>query len=116
MQVIYSAGWLQSHPAEVARIQKLRTAYPPTPAGYQAQFQAVVTHGCADRLGRIRAPMLVLTGTSDGVIPWENSKLLAGRIPGAELITYERAGHGFFDERRAQVVADIVGFIGRRSR
>ncbi len=111
---IYSAEWLQANPEEVARIQALRAAYPPTPAGYQAQLQAALSHDCGDRLDRIRAPVLVLTGTADRVVAWENSRLLAGRIPGAELITYEGAGHGFFDERRPQVIKDIVDFIRRR--
>jgi len=114
VEAIYSPEWLHSHPAEVARIQELRAAFPPTPAGYQAQLQAVLTHDSAGRLAEIRAPVLVLTGTADRVIPWENSKLLAGRIAGAELLTYEGAGHAFFDEQRLDVVRDIVDFIRRR--
>lgn len=113
VETIYSVEWLQANPEEVARIQTLRADYPPTPAGYQAQLQAVLSHDCADRLDRIRAPVLVLTGTADRVVPWENSRLLAGRIPGAEQITYDGAGHGFFDERRPQVVRDIADFIHR---
>ncbi len=115
VEAIYSAGWLQSNPDEVARVEALRAAYPPTPAGYEAQREAFVAHDCAERVHRIRAPVLILTGTADRVVPWENSRLLQTRIPQAELITYDGAGHGFFDERRPQVVQDIAGFIRRRS-
>jgi pimeloyl-ACP methyl ester carboxylesterase len=116
VQAIYSAEWLQSNPEEVAEIIARRSAYPASPAGFEAQRQAYLGHDCADRLDRIRAPVLLLTGTADGVVPAENSRLLVARIPGAELISYPGAGHGFFDERRPQVVADIIGFISRRAR
>ncbi len=115
VRAIYSAEWLRSNAGEVAEIIARRSAYPASLAGFEAQRQAYLGHDCADRLGGIRAPVLLLTGTADGVVPAENSRLLAARIPGAELIAYPGAGHGFFDERRPQVVADIVGFIRRRS-
>ncbi len=115
VEAIYSTKWLDANAEEVAAIQARRATYPATPAGYQAQLQAVLTHDTVGRLDRVRAPVLVLTGTADRVIPWENSRRLARRIPGAELITYGGAGHGFFDERRPQVISDIVDFIRRRS-
>ncbi len=50
--------------------------------------------GSYDRLPQIRCPVLVVTGSEDVVIPPENSRILAGRIPGARLAVFPGAGHG----------------------
>jgi pimeloyl-ACP methyl ester carboxylesterase len=46
------------------------------------------------RLGEIRAPTLVLTGTEDEIVPPENSRILSGRITGSGLAEIPGAGHG----------------------
>lgn len=50
--------------------------------------------GSYDRLPQIRCPVLVVTGSEDVVIPPENSRVLAERIPGARLAVFPGAGHG----------------------
>ncbi len=50
--------------------------------------------GTWERLPAIRSPTLVITGTEDVVIPPENSRILADRIPGARLEAIPGAGHG----------------------
>lgn len=47
----------------------------------------------AGRLGEIRVPTLVIHGSDDPVLPYPHALALAERIPGAELITLEGAGH-----------------------
>lgn len=53
-------------------------------------------------LGAIRAPTLVVCGTHDRVVPPANSRLLARRIPDANLVLLP-AGHDL--QRRGQVLA-----------
>jgi pimeloyl-ACP methyl ester carboxylesterase len=50
--------------------------------------------GTHDRLQSIRTDTLVITGNEDVVIPPENSRILASRIPGARLVEVRGAGHG----------------------
>jgi pimeloyl-ACP methyl ester carboxylesterase len=50
--------------------------------------------GSWERLPGIRSPVLVITGTGDAVIPPENARILASRIPGAWLVEVPGAGHG----------------------
>jgi pimeloyl-ACP methyl ester carboxylesterase len=50
--------------------------------------------GSYDRLPGIHSPTLIVTGTDDAVIPQENSRILAARIPGARLAKFPGAGHG----------------------
>jgi 3-oxoadipate enol-lactonase len=77
------------------------------PLGAWAQAWAATLHDSGSRLGRIRAPTLVLHGDCDGLVPVGNARLLARRIPRAELVILAGEGH-FFAFEQAEAVADIV--------
>jgi pimeloyl-ACP methyl ester carboxylesterase len=67
-------------------------------------------------LGAVAAPALVMTGTDDGLTPPKYARYLAERVPGAELVTLERAGHMFPVERSAEVAEAIERFLARIAR
>ncbi|MCX5994081.1 MAG: alpha/beta hydrolase [Chloroflexi bacterium] len=70
-----------------------------------------------ERLPDIKAPTLVITGSKDLIIPFENSKLLAYRIPDAELVMIENAGHGLFiSDPTDKAVNIVLGFLQRHSK
>lgn len=106
-----SDGFAAENPDVLERLADIAAANPQTPIGYAGQFQAVISHDVAGRLGEIRAPTLVLHGEKDLLIPTENGRLLAQNIPGANLIVYPNAGHLFFIERAADVNRDIRHFL-----
>jgi len=60
-----------------------------------AQVGAVMGHKATDRLGKITAPTLVITGDADRLIAPANSELLAKTIPGAKLVKIPGGSHGF---------------------
>jgi 3-oxoadipate enol-lactonase/4-carboxymuconolactone decarboxylase len=66
-----------------------------------------------ERLGEIRKPVLVITGSEDRMMPPENSRLLADGIPGAELHIVEDAGHLFFQEKPQEVNGVLTAFFSR---
>lgn len=68
---------------------------PPRLAGVLAQLAAAAGHSACRGLGSIACPTEVLTGDSDAIIPPQNSRLLAERIPGARLTEVPNAGHAF---------------------
>jgi pimeloyl-ACP methyl ester carboxylesterase len=73
-----------------------RAAFPVEIA--QQQWRAIETwseNGIARRLGGIRCPVLIATGSDDLVIPPENSLALAQAIPGSWLARFPHCGHGF---------------------
>jgi 3-oxoadipate enol-lactonase len=82
------------------------------PAGYRAQIEAVLAHDAAARLHAISAPTLVLTGDDDRIIPAHSSRLLAERIPGAQLRVIAGTGHLFFLERPEQTFEILTSFLG----
>jgi pimeloyl-ACP methyl ester carboxylesterase len=50
--------------------------------------------GTFSRLDRITAPVLVISGDEDIVIPPSNAPILASGIPDARQVTFENGGHG----------------------
>jgi 3-oxoadipate enol-lactonase len=72
------------------------------------QLQAITGHDTLDRLEQVSAPTLVLHGTDDQMLPAANARLIAARIPGADLHLFEDAGHVFMwehPEESARLVA-----------
>jgi 3-oxoadipate enol-lactonase len=94
----------------VERILALRLANPFDPKGWHAQAAAGAGFDALERLSRIQAPTLVVTGTEDVVVDPRNSELLAGGIPAARL---ERVsgGHLFFWEDPMQFVTLVKEFL-----
>ncbi|HEY2702374.1 MAG TPA: alpha/beta fold hydrolase [Candidatus Dormibacteraeota bacterium] len=109
--VLYAEGWQAAHPdvidAEVAE----RGRHPVRGGVFAAQQAAVRGHDTFDSLSRITAPTLVLHGTDDAVVPVENGRILAARIPGARLVLLPGRGHLFFHESPEQSAAAVLGFL-----
>ena len=85
---------------------------PPTDA-YGRQLAACLTFDFYDRLPRIQAPTLVINGEDDALIPSENSRIMAERIPDAELVLFPKTGHLYFDELPEESAKIVTGFLLR---
>jgi 3-oxoadipate enol-lactonase len=61
-------------------------------------------------LPEISAPTLVLAGDADKVIAVENARILASRIPNAELVILKDAGHALIEaaDEADRVVLDFL--------
>jgi 3-oxoadipate enol-lactonase len=71
------------------------------------QMQACAAHDTNARLEQIAMPTLVIHGTADRLLPVQNGRLIASRIPGARLEILDGVGHLFFWER-AERSAELV--------
>jgi 3-oxoadipate enol-lactonase len=74
-----------------ARLSK----YPQPYYAFERQQKASRGYDCSGRLGEIRAPMLVLRGTSDRIVPLPLAEELQAGIKGSKMITFP-GGHIFF--------------------
>ena len=105
---IYSAATPRTRIDEDLAIRR-RTF--PQAAGYLAQIQAIVAWSAADRIANLRVPALVLHGEADRLVPPENGRILARKIPGARLTLFENASHIYpTDEPEASNQA-ALGFL-----
>ena len=110
-QAVFSSGHLARHPEIVAAMIEARRNRPLDTAALSHRMAAIETHDTYDRLPRIACPTLVITGRDDALIPWQNSRLIAERIPGAKLEVLDPAGHCFWLERPEDSRAAIVRFL-----
>jgi pimeloyl-ACP methyl ester carboxylesterase len=71
-----------------------------------------VTRSTTYPLERVGVPTLVVHGTSDRLVPFdEHGKVLATRIPGAELLAIEGGEHVAIFTHRREVRARVTGFL-----
>jgi pimeloyl-ACP methyl ester carboxylesterase len=64
-----------------------------------AQMQAVIAHDTSARLSKLAMPTLIVHGTADQILPVENGRLIASRIPDSRLEILDDVGHLFFWEQ-----------------
>lgn len=81
---------------------------PTTPRTFAAHLFAASTHLVARDLGRIGCPAVVVAGSHDSLIPLKNARVLAKKIPRAELEIIEETGHAIFAEDRDLVRRMVV--------
>jgi len=82
-------------------------------AAFNAQLKAIHAWGRqrpAD-LSRIHHPVLVANGDHDRMVPSSNSVDLARRLPNAELVLYEDAGHGGVFQYHQAFVKKALEFL-----
>ena len=107
----FTPGYVGREPAEVERMIALRAANPVPEYVYQRQLQAAVAFDAAPRVHEIKTPTLVITGDADHIVPPQNSRNLAARIPGARLHTVSGGSHTFFIEQADEFNRAVVEFI-----
>jgi 3-oxoadipate enol-lactonase len=73
---------------------RLMREQPPRRRTFLGQFGAITTHSTGHRLARIAAPVRVVTGDEDRLVPPSNSEVLAARLPQAELEVLPGVAHG----------------------
>jgi pimeloyl-ACP methyl ester carboxylesterase len=78
-----------------------------------AQLRAIHAWGrqAPADLSRIHHPVLVANGDQDKMVPSSNSVDLAQRLPNAELVLYDDAGHGGIFQYHEQFVKKALGFL-----
>jgi 3-oxoadipate enol-lactonase len=87
-----------------------RKFYPPADA-YFAQLQAISAWEAYSRLAQISAPTLVIHGENDRLVPPQNARLVAARIPGAKLVIIPGASHIFTTDQPDAAHGTILDFL-----
>ena len=110
----FAPGWVDDHPQEYAEWLAARLDPPTPPDCWKAQFdasRAYVEQGVP--VEAIDVPALVVHGDRDGVIPVANGRLLASRLPHAELVALPGQGHVPMLEQPAAFAELVCGFLDR---
>jgi pimeloyl-ACP methyl ester carboxylesterase len=101
--------------AFIARTKERKTGRDkgPTPRAFLRQLKAIHAWGrqLPQDLARIRIPVLVANGDNDLMVPTPNSRDMARRISGADLMIYPDAGHGGIFQYHTQFVPKALAFL-----
>lgn len=76
-----------------------------------SQFEAALSFNAESRVGGIRRPTLIVSGDADAIVPVQNSRNLAAKIPGAELRIIEGGSHTFFVDRADEFNEIVTEFL-----
>lgn len=79
--------------------------------GILGQQEALLGHDTADRLGIIKAPTLVITGSKDRVFKPSSSEVIAELIPNARLVKVDGGSHSFALEMRSRFNREVLDFL-----
>jgi len=110
---LYAPAFAEAHPEHVEEDQRVGRAQPQHPEGQRRQREAVQGWDAYDRLPELGLPVLVLHGSEDRLIDVENARVLASRIPGAELAVLEGAGHVYHSEQAERADEIVLDFVRR---
>jgi len=113
IKVLFPEEWLKAHP-------EIR-AYFPFPKERSAvenvnrQAQAMLEwQGSYSRLGQIKQPTLLITGTEDLIPPPINAFIIGERIPGAWVVQIKGGGHGAMYQHPDEFLKIVLTFLEDR--
>ncbi len=90
-----------------------KRAFPHASDEIARRVDGIASFDVFDALPRLAVPTLVLTGSHDRLVPPENSRCLAARIPGAQLRVIEGGGHMFFVEQPEAANRTLLEFFAQ---
>jgi 3-oxoadipate enol-lactonase len=106
-----SASTIQLRPEIVDRLVDLQRSRQPDPRAWSAQAAAGARYAGRLRQARISARTLVLQGAADTVVDPGNARLLANRIPDAQLMIFPKLGHLLCWQDPSGFAAAVISFL-----
>jgi 3-oxoadipate enol-lactonase len=109
----YSQEFLRGH-EDLALELELKGLRYTTDDTLRLHGRAISAFDAYDRLPSVAVRCLVIHGTADPVIPFENGEILAERLPGSELVALQDVGHLPAVERPLETADLIRRFVAKR--
>jgi pimeloyl-ACP methyl ester carboxylesterase len=115
ISVLFSQEFIKNNPGAIQEMAKQMTEHPVNPIGVMWQAEAIKNHDTYERLPENKVPTLIIHGDADRVLPVENARILASRIPHAETVILKGKGHGFNQEAIPKMNQAILNFLEKQS-
>jgi len=111
LPLVFSPSFIQNELPKLLQVFSGSLQFGFSIEAIMGQMQAIMAHKATDRLAKITAPTLVLTGDADRLISPANSDVLAQRIPGAKLVQLPGGTHGFNFEMPDAFNQTVLAFL-----
>jgi 3-oxoadipate enol-lactonase len=114
MPYTFSPGWTNANPERFEEILTARLEHPTPYETIEAHANACYGfYAQACEVERIEAPALVIHGADDFIIPVENGRRLAARLPNAEYVELAERGHNLPLEDPNTFAELVLRFLSR---
>ncbi len=111
MDIYFSDEYVRENPEKIKAFIEISLRHYQPQDAFERQFTACLKHDTVDRLNRILAPTLIISGGDDSVVPPENSRILKELIPRAKLIFLPGKRHCFFIEEAETLNQEVISFL-----
>lgn len=108
---LFAKQTFETRPEIIQRYAEVSLRYPASQQILSRQWAAITQHEACDRLPDITSPTLAITGSEDALIPPENAKVMADRIPVAQMISIDVGGHLFLIEQPEAFNEAVINFL-----
>ncbi len=115
LETLFHPETIDESPEVVAFYDGFKRRFPIGKEEIERRSQGVAEFDVSEEIRNLRVPTLVISGEADVLVPTENSRLMASRIPGAELVIIENTGHHFYSERPEASAKRILAFLSRNT-
>jgi 3-oxoadipate enol-lactonase len=112
LYLLFPPEYIEGNPELMDEVVNAIIIAPIEPKCFIWQYQGVAMWSCHARLGGLRHPTLIVTGTEDVLIPPENSRIIADAIPDSRLVEIEGAGHALQTMFPEKIAAEVISFLG----
>jgi pimeloyl-ACP methyl ester carboxylesterase len=114
MPLTFAAGWSEANPVRFEEVVEARLERPTPYETIEAHAKACYAYyRQAIEVERIDVPALVVHGTEDLIVPVENGRRLAVRLPNAEYVELAGRGHNLPLEDPEEFARHVVGFLAQ---
>jgi pimeloyl-ACP methyl ester carboxylesterase len=114
MPLTFSPGWTTRNPGRFEEILAARSEHPTPDVTLDAHLQACYAfYGRGCEVERIPARALVIHGDADVIVPVENGRMLASRLPNSRYVELAGRGHNVQLEDPATVNQLVLEFLER---
>lgn len=88
--------WIQSNPKHWQQLLINGTSFRRPARGIRNQLMGILQFHVAQQLSAVTNRCLVIHGSADKLIPFENGRLIAEKLPNSQFIELKDAGHQFW--------------------
>jgi pimeloyl-ACP methyl ester carboxylesterase len=111
MDIYFSDRFIVENPDKVQKFIDISLRYYQPADAFLRQFAACLKHDTANRLNKLKVPVLVVAGDDDPMVPSQNSLILKELLPASELYLFPNRRHGFFIEEAIKFNQKIIEFF-----
>ena len=112
-RLLYPDAFVDSMGGELSAHLDVRLGNPPKLRTVLGQLHAVMRHSTESRLSQIQTPTLLVRPGMDILIRPTQTDRLAARIPNAEVLRFDDAGHGVTFQKAAELNAALRAHVAR---